>query len=462
MSLLGFDDKIPYSQTNVGRKHLDNQRKARAYLESLQMEKEMDESLNEAAKDSIKETYANTASNKRKFNRKLALRENLKYKRYLTKEFISTFLTETTIKSLVLDDYYIDDNKKQLRESIKTTYDQLYDNGIITESDFYNCKNPKMTEVMLEFNRIIDNVTADQSNMPMLTEDQIFTIINEARKSKKTADEISDIVKDKVTDTVEKENEISKKNKEKDSKEEAEKKDKEEEFDEIDEKNGNKDDAGDDDSLDGGDDDNADSTGDENSDDNDDSLDTDSDDNQDDDASSGDGNDDLGDGSSDDSGDSDSSDDSLDGDDNSTDSTGDENSDDGSTDTSGDMSADDSAASGDGKVSFTFSTDAKKFNFTINKESQDLNLFVGSKRRMKEMKTESSLFKNLMKNSMKEILLTESAGSHKTRVNMDMVLAEAIINYTILECLNTSRIVDFKASDVYNMNRELSLSNKKR
>ena len=69
---------------------------------------------------------------------------------------------------------------------------------------------------------------------------------------------------------------------------------------------------------------------------------------------------------------------------------------------------------------------------------------------------EESLFKSLQINiaskMLKENALSESG---KVDINMDLVLAETLSYYTLLETLYTSRIINFQPSEVRSLAKEL-------
>ena len=76
---------------------------------------------------------------------------------------------------------------------------------------------------------------------------------------------------------------------------------------------------------------------------------------------------------------------------------------------------------------------------------------------------QESLFKSLQMNiaqkSLQEQKLNESSN---VELNMDMVFAEALAYYTLLETLHTARIVEFKPSEVRKMAKEFSHTPKRK
>lgn len=455
MNLLGFKDPIKYSDTNVGKRQAKLIKAANQALQERQSLINTGKAADEIFGEMLQESNANNLVSSKKQSRSAIARQNAAYKKNFRKNLVTSFLTEATLNSLIFDEYFMDDNRNKLKASIKEEFDYLYDNGFVTEDNFYNSKNTIMEDIILEFENIVNENTKGL-NYNYLSESEIYNLVlTEAPKAKEATDDMASIVADKVTDTIEEENKIAKKNKKKDTEDEEKKKEQEDDLNEIEGK-----DAKDDEDVDANTNADPNAEGDETDTDTDTDVDADSDENDDTDddvedtennadangdASDTEGTDDTNEGtdeaeSTDDASNEDSADDQTD-----------------STDNTTIPSAD--STSDDNKISFTFSGKAKNINLQISNESNIIDptfkgSYFGSKRKIKALKENKTLFRGFLNNAMKEMALNEAYGS---RIDMDVAMGKAIINYTMLECLNTARLIEFSSKDIRKIANALNM-----
>jgi len=447
MNLLGFKDPIKYSDTNVGKRQAKLIKAANQALQERQNLINTGKVADEIFGEMLQESNANNSVSSKKQSRSAIARQNAAYKKNFRKNLVTSFLTEATLNSLIFDEYFMDDNRNKLKASIKEEFDYLYDNGFVTEDNFYNSKNTIMEDIILEFENIVNENTKGL-NYNYLSESEIYNLVlTEAPKAKEATDDMASIVADKVTDTIEEENKIAKKNKKKDTEDEENKKEQEDDLKEIKGKDTDDDvdPNADSEDTEGGDEESEDMSSDsENPDEGTDEADPNAE------GEDTENEDETGEDSA--ANDADSTDDA----DPNADSEDPTVSDDNSTI----PSTDDVSSSGDdNKISFTFSGKAKNINLQISNESNIIDptfkgSYFGSKRKIKALKENKTLFRGFLNNAMKEMALNEAYGS---RIDMDVAMGKAIINYTMLECLNTARLIEFSSKDIRKIANALNM-----
>jgi hypothetical protein len=440
--------------SNIHRQGADVQSAYKSLMEDSQIEREISDQTAKIEQQMLFESQAAGLTNSSDRTRKQVLAENAKVRKSIMRTAVTNFLTECTMKGLVFDEYFLESNGDEIREKMRKFYKEAYDNNILTEASFANCDSYPMQDVLREMEELAIEMSENKDIYDVYNEESVIRILNEAPKSENLQDEISENVKGKVEDTLEREKKISKKK-------EEEKEDDEEEAadsldDDVDETSG---DDSDDDDSDGGDDDDLDDE-----DDGDDDLDDDEDDSDDDSDDEGDddGEDDL----DDDEDDSDSDDDLDDDSDSDDDLDDDSDSDDDLDDEDGDDDLDDdSSDGGDDKgegMTITINTNGTKVDVqAVKKESADyINIGMSGYHE----RNEKTIFRNLLEANLLESttkILSESGGfdyGYKPTVNMDAILGESIIDYTILETLYTSKLADFKPSDLKSINKRMNFN----
>lgn len=449
-------------------KHLKRKRKIANNLANLAETTNLENFINEEQKKIESELQLNSmaenliGSNKQRNRRILA--ENLRLEEKIKKNVISSYLSEMTFNSLVLDRNYL--NRYEIRNNLKTkftdVYNKLFDEKIIS---FENLKNSQLMEESLnELTDITRHVIKNKDKHNILSEDITEYILNEAKRSKNNAEEVSSVVEEKVKDIIAKEKEISKKKEEDNSDEEAEAADSlDEDIDETDiepsedeETEGDEDETPDDVEVEA----NMETDDTETTDDsNDEEIDDDKDDSGEDESNNEDTE-----VSEDGSEEDETNDEDI------------ENSDNENTmddmeeipeeesskeEVSSDTTCDTTSANG--KMKITVETDGNMVSVVANKCSESAQLNFVGKYRYKKNLAERTFFRNIFENTLKSYVsgkLSESASYNfkENPVNMDMILAESIINYTILETLYTSKILDLNPNQIRSINKTLSLN----
>jgi len=436
-NFFGIDEK--YSK--IAREKNKNLAREKRIQENLSLYKESEDLANEMkAEESVlnEEMRINTLIGKpinesiNNRRRQAVVKSNLKNE--LKDKLLVSFLTETVIDGLVFDEYFVNEHVNEIRNELHKTFTELLESGRLTESNFTNSPNIFIQDAYQEF-KDIANYIVESSSSNYISEEQIIKILNEA-KSKDTSKEIAENVKGKVLDTLEKEKRISKKKKEdtdEEEKEAAESLDKD-----VDEETG-------DDTEDVSDDDFEEDTDDE--------MDEDTEDDSEDEEM--------------DSDESSDEDDSLDDDsEEDTDDEMDEDTEDdsGEEDIDSDESSDEvSSDSGDNNLVITVKTNGSSVSVSANKsESLDyLNMFNFHTNKQKKIKERKTIFRHLMESSLNEnIKFLQESGitiNEQKPVNMDTVLAETIINYTVLETLNTANILGLNTQGLVKLSESLNL-----
>lgn len=450
MGILGFDPNefISYSQTNQARRNDRISSNLSLLREEMEMQKEYEKSAKEIESKMVLEESAKGLVNTKTIERRKRLHEDAVLKEDLTRKVFVGYLTEMTMSGLVFDKDFYYRQENYLREELTKFYNKAFDENVLSENSFIKSDNVFLQEAYFELKDKIDELIKNRDSVDIFNEDTVLSILQEAPKSKDLSDEVADVVKGKVEDTLENEKKISKK------KEEEKKKD---------EKEKEADDAAD--SLDSNvDDDGTDST--DSEDDSDTSTDTDDDDNSEDtddeideeepsDEETEDDTEDIDDESDDDDNDSELSDDDL------KDDTEDiDKSNDASDDTDDASSTDPSSASNNGTLKLTIETNGTNVTVSANKSESTEYFSIFGTGKYKERQSKS-LFRNLLERTLNESvsMLNESVNSNN-RINMDFVLAEAVVQYTLLESLYTSKLIDPSSIQVANLTKALNNQNK--
>jgi hypothetical protein len=442
MNLFGFDTNSvrPANPRHYGVED----RLKKSYQEIINENKykqELNEADNSINKEIALEETARNLVNTKKLNRKIAMRQDLNLQESLTRKCLINFLSETTMHGLIFDRPFLRENQRNLRGKLNEFYEGLFTEGVLSDNTFKNSNNIFMQEAYFDIVNSVKRAIDRKNTVNIFSESIVYDILNEADKAKDLSKDIADDVKEKVTDTLEKEKKISKK------KEEEKKKDKEEEeaAKSLDDDSIDKDQS-DSDSDDDGSDDMGDSPDDG-------SDDSDSDDNPDD------GSDDMGDDQSDsDGGDDEDMGDSPDdgGDDSMDDPDDSDNPDDGSDDMGDDQS--DSDGGDSNGLTITVKTNGTSVSVNANK-SEAGNFFIMGHQRYKE-RNSKTLFENLMESNLRETvkILNEQGTLNDSIINMDGILAESVMQYTMLETLYTSRLLDLSKKEILSLNKGLNFS----
>jgi len=447
MSFFDFNQSeiLPYSKSKAAKRDSRIQENLKNLNESLKSEREINQYKQQVQADLLKEESAKNIINNRSLMRRKRLQEDVKLEKNLTVKTLSKYLAEMVISGLVFDEDFLA-KQSNLSKNLTSYIENMFNEGVISEDNFIKNGNLLMEDAYYELTGLVKSKIQNRDNVDIFSESIIDEILSEAKKSKDLSDEIADTVKDKVEDTIKEEKKISKKK-------EEEKEDDEEMKNEISDAADSLDDDSDIDDTD-------DSDEDEISDEELDELDKETPDED------ADGN---GVGDSEEMSDEDlASDDGLDEEPAAEDSE-EEHLDDASEDLDAANEAEptteepevdaEAQATSDNTMKITIETDGKNVSVNANQSesTEFLNLFGSSKYKERNSK---SLFRNLLESNVayQASLLTES--TNETGLKMDMILAETITEYTLLETMFTSKIFNLSNSQVKSLMKTINFNRK--
>lgn len=432
---------LPYSKSNAAKKDSRIQESLKAYNDSLKTEKEINLYKEQVQADLLKEQNAKNLVNARTLNRKRMLQENIKLEKNLIRKTLSAYLAEMVYSSLIFDEEFLV-KQKGLKKSINNYIDNMFTEGVITEDSFINNGNLLMETAYCELTDIVKDKIKNKDIVDIFSESIIDDILTEAKKSKNASDEVADTVKEKVEDTIKQEKKISKKKEEEkedekaaeemsdaaDSLEEDENTEGEEsdendeaELDELDKKYGDDSEEGSDEEM------------------------------SDEDLAGEDG--------------AEGSEDMSEGDEVPTEAgMGAEGSEDmsGEADSTegGDPNVDVDAEQATGNtMEITIKTDGKNVAVNANQSESTEYLNIFGKSRYEE-RNSKSLFRNLLEGNIlyQASILTE--GESNVGIKMDLVLAETVTQYTLLETMFTSKIFNLSPSQVKSIMKTVNFNRK--
>jgi len=420
------EDILPYGESNVAKRHARVSNNMANLKEEMNMVKEYEESSKRIAKEMALEETAKGLVNSSAIERRKRNHEEGVLKESLMRQTLVSYLTETVLKGLVFDRDFYFAQEAYLREELNKFFEKSFNEKVITESSFIKSDNMLLEDLYNHFEKKVSNMVANRTEVDVFNEDTVLEMLREDDFADKISDEIAKIVREKVMDTLEKEKKISVK---KDS--EKEEMDKAVAADSLDKdvQDGDAEQA---------DDAEMDEFEDEEEPD-DDELESDEEE-------------------------TDEDFDEEDSEDIDTEDEDDESEDIDSDDENEDDSEHDELSSEldnhiENKSSDSVTITANGVNITISANKSEsleyLNLFGTSK--FKEINSKT-LFRNLMENVLKCSVksLTESVNSEKSSINMDFVLAETVVQYTILETLYTSKIINPSANQIENFKKSMN------
>lgn len=426
MSIFGFNQEeiLPYTETNASKRNARVTNNMANLREEMDMQKEYEESSNRIQKEMLFEETAKSLVNSSVIERRKRNHTNSVLKEELLKKTLVGYLTETVMKGLVFDKDFYYSQESYLREELTNFFNKSFDEKVLSENSFAN--SLLMEDFYNHMTKKINKMVDDAENYDIFNENTVSEILSEDDTAQNLSDEIAKIVKEKVLDTLEKEKKISI-NKDEEKKEmvkaAADSLDSDvddgnpeegEETSDLDDEFGDEDEPSDDeleqDELE------ADNT---DEDDESEDIDTESDD-----------------------------DEVEDIDTNDTEASDDDNIED-ELDSSTEENKPDSVTINANGISITVSANKS--------ESLDYLNLIGSNK-MKE-RNKKSLFRNLMENVLNSSVkvLTESTEENKKdTINMDFVLAESIVQYTLLETLYTSKLIDPSVTQIENFKKSMN------
>jgi len=225
MGLFNFNqnDSLRYSQSKQAKRDRRIQEGLKSYSESLAVARDIEAAKRETEAQMFLEEKIGSVVNKSIVNRRRHFRETSRLQESLIKKLLASYLTETTIKGLVFDDYFIKENCASIRNESNKIFNKLFEENVLNESLFKNSKSILLQEAYEELKSHLNSVIDQRELYNVYTENTLLAILDEAKKSKDLSEEIADNVKEKVTETLEKEKKISKKKEEEKKKDEEEK-----------------------------------------------------------------------------------------------------------------------------------------------------------------------------------------------------------------------------------------------
>lgn len=425
MSFFGFnqEDIIPYSETNASKRNARVANNMANLKEEMDMLKDYEASSNKIKKEMMFEESAKTLVNSSSIERRKRNHEEGVLKESVMRQTLVAFLTETVLKGLVFDEDFYYSQESYLKEELNSFFNKAFDDNVISDNSFIRCESMLMEDLYFHLKDSVNKKVDNRTEVDIFNEDTILEMLAEDDTAQKISDEIAKIVKEKVMDTLESEKRIA-------TKKDDEKKEFAQAADSLDKdvEDGDPEQASDDDTD--GDFENDEDPSDEE---------LDNDEKEADDDSEGDDEDediDL---------------DSEDEDDN-------EDIDTSDTEASDDLSQDTSSVSTNNSGdSVTITANGVNITVSANKsESIDYLNLMGAGR-FKE-KNSKSLFRNLMENVLTSSVktLTESSSVDDSVINMDFVLAETITQYTILETLYTSKLINPSTNQINNFKKSMN------
>jgi len=449
MSFFNFNQTeiLPYSKTNAAKRDARIQENLKNYNESLKSEKEINLYKEQVQADLQKEQNAKNLINNRTLMRKKRLQEDVKLEKNLTNKTLAKYLAEMVVSSLVFDEEFINE-QKSLTSKIATYIESMINEGVINENSFTKNGNLLMEDAYYELSGLVKEKIRNRDSVDVFSESVIDEILSEAKKSKDLSDEIADTVKGKVSDTIKQEKKISKK--------------KEEEKEDEDEMQKEISDAADslDDDEDIDDSEDVDSEEDELSDEELDQMEKETADEELDDSDEG--LDDL------ESGEDENLEEPTEG---SEDMTADGTLDDATSDSENTEEALDNTSaeepsieadaeqSSNNTMEITIKTDGKNVSVNANQSESTEFLNIFGKSRYIE-RNSKSLFRNLLEGNVAYHAGLLSESNNETGVKMDLILAETITEYTLLETLFTSKIFNISNSQLKSIMKTINFNRK--
>ena len=425
------EDILPYSESNVAKRNSRVSNNMANLREEMNMIKEYEASSNKIKKEMALEETAKGLVNSSAIERRKRNHEEGVLKESLMRQTLVTYLTETTLKGLVFDRDFYYAQEMYLREELNNFFNKSFNEGVISNKSFSSSDNMLLEDLYNHFERKVNNLVENRTETDVFNEDTVLEMLQEDDFADKISDEIAKIVREKVMDTLEKEKKISIK---KDS--EKEEMDKAVAADSLDK------DVQDDNAEQADDEEVEDYENDEDPDD--DELEA--DENEADDEDFEDEEEDI-----DTDDDEDEDDDEIDSDDE------DEDDDEDHEDLSNELDSHMEEDSEGKKDSITITANGVNITVSANKSEsiEYLNLFGSGRFKERNSKT---LFRNLMENVLKSSVssLTESSSPEKSSINMDFVLAETVVQYTILETLYTSKIINPSNNQIENFKKSMN------
>jgi len=447
MSFFDFNQSeiLPYSKSKAAKRDARIQENLKNLNESLKNEKEINLYKEQVQADLAKEQSAKNLINNRSLMRRKRLQEDVKLEKNLTVKTLSKYLAEMVISGLVFDEEFVA-KQKGLSSNLTTYIENMFNEGVISEDSFIKNGNLLMEDAYYELTGLVKQKIKNRDSIDIFSESVVDEILSEAKKSKDLSDEIADTVKGKVEDTIKEEKKISKKKEQEKDEDEEMHKEISDAADSLDDDSDiddtNKEDVSDDE--------------DEMSDDELDALDKETED----DDTDGDG-----------IGDTDEmSDEELTDDDGLDEENPDENVEDSLDDAASDTMGEEPAAeepeveaeaqtATDNTMKITIETDGKNVSVNANQSesTEFLNIFGSSRYKERNSK---SLFRNLLEGNVayQAGLLTES--TNETGLKMDLILAETITEYTLLETMFTSKIFNLTNSQLKSILKTINFNRK--
>jgi len=448
MSFFDFNQTeiLPYSKTNAAKRDSRIQENLKNLNESLKNEKEMNAYKEQIQSDLLKEESAKNLINNRTLMRRKRLQEDVKLEKSLLTKTLSAYLAEMVISGLVFDESFIE-KQTNLKGHLTNYIENMFNEGVINEDSFIKNGNLLMEDAYYELSSLVKEKIRNRDTVDVFSESVIDEILSEAKKSKDLSDEIADSVKDKVEDTIKEEKKISKK-KEKEKEEEEEISDAADSLDDdsdIDDTNDSDEDDMSDEELDEMDKETPDEDEDGNG------I-GDAEEMTDDEAIEDDGLDEE------DSSDEPSEEEADDVEEDLDDAVNDKTSEEPASTEEPELDADAEGTSSN-TMKITIETDGKKVSVDANQSesTEFLNIFGSSRYKERNSK---SLFRNLLEGNVahQASLLKES--NIDTGIKMDLVLAETITEYTLLETLFTSKIFNLSNSQLKSLMKTINFNRK--
>lgn len=449
MSFFDFNQTeiLPYSKTNAARRDSRISENLKNLNEAMRNEKQINMYQEQAQADLLKEESAKNLVNGRTISRRRRIQEDIRLEKVLLTKTLSRYLSEMVISGLVFDEDYIE-RQKNLTSKVTAYVESMFANEVISASNFTDNGNLLMESAYYELTDLVKEKIRNRDTVDIFSEAVVDEILSEAKKAKETSEEVADAVKEKVKDTIKEEKKISKKK-------EEEKEDEEEMSKEISDAADSLDDDVDDDSSEIEDDE------DDMSDDELDAMDKEIDDE---DLEDGDeGLDDLGEDEPEDlesdgitneeDADSDAEEDAEELDD-ATDSTEAE-----STTTEEPEVEADAEGTTDNTMEITIKTDGKNVSVNANQSESTAFLNLFGKSRYEE-RNSKSLFRNLLEGNITYASSMLAESNDSTGIKMDLVLAETITEYTLLETMFTSKIFNLSPSQLKSLMKTINFNRK--
>jgi len=200
---------LPYSKTNAAKRDARISENLKNLNETMKNEKQIEAYREQAQAELLKEQNAKNLVNSNTINRRRRLQEDIRLEKTLTTKILSRYLAEMVISGLVFDESYIE-KQKGLSEKVTTYIEGMFANGVISESNFTNNGNLMMESAYYELVGLVKEKIRNRDTVDVFSESVVDSILSEARKSKDLSDEIAGEVKKKVTDTIKEEKKISK------------------------------------------------------------------------------------------------------------------------------------------------------------------------------------------------------------------------------------------------------------